>query len=145
MSRNQTIKRNWHKQNRFFVYNYFEKICQVCKNIIPIHKKWDIHHLQYNYHKKIYETDAKELIENNIIILICRECHNIEHTAKDNNNPLHNKFTIENTGKCELCGRYEYGIYGRKIGEKLEKLLCRKCYIENKIFLKYKVIQNKLF
>jgi hypothetical protein len=143
--KNKQIKRNWHKQNKNFVYNYFKKICQVCKKSIELGTKWDIHHLQYNYHKKIYETDAKELIEQNIIILICRKCHNEIHTAKDNNNPIHNQFTIENRGICELCNRNEHGIFNRKKCEKLEKLLCRKCYLENKILIKHKIIQIKLF
>jgi len=139
------IKKLWHKKNRIFVYNYFEKICQVCKKSIELGEKWDIHHLTYNYHKKIYETDIIELIENKIVILICRNCHTEVHTAKDNNNPIHNQFTLENIGKCDVCGRNEHGIFKRKQYEKLEKLLCRKCYLQNKILIKHKIIQIELF
>lgn len=128
------IKRKWHKDNKNFVFNYFKGICQTCEKKINLNTtKFDIHHLHYNLNKtdikgKLYEIDAKTLIENNVITLICRPCHNIEHTAKDPNNPQ--KF--ENKYPCELCGNNEYGIFGRKKQQKLDKLICRKCFLKQK-------------
>jgi hypothetical protein len=139
------IKKNWHKENRPIVYNHFNGICQECHKKINVTDLWDIHHLTYNYKNKLYETDAIELIENNIIILICRKCHNYVHTAKDNNNPVHDKYTIENIGKCEICGRNEYRIFDRKRCEKLDKLMCRNCYLEHKKIVKFGIVQTKLF
>jgi hypothetical protein len=100
----------------------------VKKKIIT---KWDVHHLHYDINKtsikgKLYETDAKTLIEHNVITLLCRPCHDIEHTAKDPNNPQH----LENKYPCEICGRNERGIFSRKRNEKLDKLICRKCFVQ---------------
>lgn len=135
-------KGDWHKKNRPFVFEYFKGVCQVCQK--PISQKWDIHHLQYNYKGKLYDTDALELIENNIIILICRPCHNEVHTAKDPNNPIHNQFTLQNRFNCEVCGRNERGMLDRKKGMNLEKLMCRICFLEYKSEKKG-AIQTKLF
>ncbi len=123
---NKVKRGNWHRDNRQFVFDYFKGVCQTCKQGITT--KWDIHHLHYNYKNILYDTSAKELIENNVITLICRYCHNIEHTAKDITNPKQ----YENRGSCEICGTNEYGIFGRKIQQQLEKLLCRKCFLLNK-------------
>jgi glycyl-tRNA synthetase (class II) len=136
-------RRLWHKNNRPFVFNHFKGICQKCFN--PITSKWDIHHLTYNYGGKLYDVLANELIEKNIIILVCRPCHNVIHTAKDNQNPIHNKFTLENRGICEICGRNERGIYDRKKHQNLNKLTCRVCYLENKKLTKTGIIQTSLF
>jgi hypothetical protein len=132
----KVIKKNWHRTNKNFVFNYFNGICQVCK--LEINKnltKFDIHHLHYNMNKtpiksRLYETDAKTLIENNVIVLICRKCHDIEHTAIDNQNPKQ----LENKTNCEICGKLEYGIFGRKKHQKLNQLLCRKCFLNPKLF-----------
>jgi|SRR5690554_215825 len=120
-------KRKWHLDNKPFVFEYFNKTCQECKK--PINGKWDIHHLTYHYkHGKLYESPAMELIENEIITLVCRPCHNIIHTADDPSNKQHN----ENKAPCEICGRIERGIFDRKKGENLDKLLCRRCWINYK-------------
>ena len=122
-------RRKWHDDNRDFVFDYFGGTCQVCKSKINIHiTKWDVHHFHYNYKNRLYDTNAEELIENNVITLICRPCHDIEHTAKDSENPQH----LENKFPCEICGRLERGIFDRKRGEMLDKLLCRKCFLNSK-------------
>jgi hypothetical protein len=139
------IKKLWHIKNRSIVYNHFSGICQVCNKKINQNEKWDIHHITYDYFGKLYETEALELIKNKIIILICRKCHTEEHTAKDNLNPIHNKYKLENIGKCEYCGRLEHRIYDRKRGMNLEKLTCRNCFLKNKLIDKYGIIQTKLF
>jgi len=139
---NKQKKGLWHKKNRPAVFSYFKGICQVCKT--SIQEKWDIHHLHYDYKGKLYETDALELIENNVIILICRPCHNEVHTASDANNPIHNKFTIQNRFNCEVCGRNERGMLDRKRGMQLDRLMCRRCFLEHKAFLKG-ATQIKLF
>ena len=129
MTTGKQKRRQWHKDNRDFVFNYFDGTCQVCKNKInKLTTKWDIHHFHYHYKNRLYDTDAKELIENNVITLICRPCHDKEHTAKDPDNPQH----LENKFPCEMCGRLERGIFDRKKGEGLDKLLCRKCFIDLK-------------
>ncbi|MGQ3015004.1 MAG: hypothetical protein ACT6QS_14940 [Flavobacteriales bacterium] len=117
-------RRNWHKDNRPVVFEYFGGICQECKlQLTPI-DKWDIHHIHYHYHGKLYETGALELIEKKVITLLCRPCHNVRHTAIDPDNPHH----LENKYPCEECGKNERGIFDRKKNENLEKLLCRKCF-----------------
>lgn len=128
------IRRQWHADNKTFVYNYFEGICQHCKQKIDINTtKFDIHHLHYNMNKtplksRLYETDAKLLIEHNVIILICRPCHTIEHTAKDPNNPKQ----YENSYPCDLCGKIERGIMDRKKFLNLPNFICKKCFKEHK-------------
>jgi len=128
----------WHKKYKTFVFNYFKGICQVCQK--PIQEKCDIHHLHYDYKGKLYETEALELIENNVITLVCRTCHNQLHTAI-NNVPVHDKFTLHNRFNCEICGRNERGILDRKNQQKLEKMMCRKCFLARKTNCK----QLKLF
>lgn len=129
-------KHKWHNDSRPFVFKYFNGICQECNK--PIEGKWDIHHRAYHYkHGKIYEIPALELIENDIITLVCRPCHNKIHTADDPNN----KKQYENKAPCEICGRIERGIFDRKKGENLDKLLCRKCWLN----YKQGVIQTTLF
>jgi hypothetical protein len=119
-------KRKWHSENRPYVFEHFKGICQFCNSQINKHQSyWDIHHLTYHYNKPLYETEANELIENKIITLICRPCHNIEHTAKDPQNPQH----LENQYYCEKCGRLERGILQRKKLQNLEMILCRKCFL----------------
>lgn len=120
-------RRKWHDENRPFVFKYFNGICQECKK--PIGSKWDIHHYQYHYKQgKIYETPALELIENNIITLVCRQCHDKIHTADNPDNKKHH----ENKAACENCGRIERGIFDRKKSENLDKLLCRECWLNYK-------------
>lgn len=120
-------RRRWHIENKPFVYEYYKGICQECLKLV--NDKWDIHHLSYNYkHGKLYETHAMELIENNIITLVCRTCHNKIHTADDPENKQH----MENKAPCEICGRVERGIFDRKKSENLDKLLCRKCWLNYK-------------
>ena len=133
----------WHKNNRPCVYSHFDGICQSC--LSSIRGKWDIHHLTYDYGGKLYDVQAKELIEKNIITLVCRPCHNQIHTAKNNQNPIRNKFTIENRGTCEICGRNERGIFDRKKHQDLEKLTCRVCFLEKKKIYKTGIIQTSLF
>ena len=129
-------KRKWHSDNKPFVFEYFNGTCQECNE--PITGKWDIHHITYHYkYGKIYETPALELIKNGIITLVCRPCHDKIHTAEDPNNRKH----LENKAACDLCGRVERGIFDRKKGEKLDKLLCRKCWLN----YKNGVIQTRLF
>jgi hypothetical protein len=134
------IRGNWHKENRPFVFKYFSGICQTCKK--QIQGKFDIHHLHYNVSKtslkgKLYELPAKDLIENGVITLICRPCHILEHTCKD----INNRKPLENTYPCEICGRNERGIFDRKTDQKLDKLLCRKCFLDDK----HKINQMVLF
>jgi hypothetical protein len=136
-------RRLWHQNNRDYVYSHFKGVCQYCFNSVI--GKWDIHHLSYDYGGKLYDVLAKELIENNIITLVCRPCHNKIHTAKDNQNPIHNKFVLENRGNCEICGRNERGVYKRKIHQNLEKLTCRVCFLEKKKINKTGIIQTSLF
>jgi late competence protein required for DNA uptake (superfamily II DNA/RNA helicase) len=71
-----------------------------------------------------------ELIENGIITLVCRPCHDIIHTAKDINNP--NRSLLENKAACEFCGKLERGIFDRKKTCDIDKLLCRKCFLKEK-------------
>lgn len=120
----KTKRGNWHIENKPIVFEYFNGICQECKIKLEIVGKWDIHHFHYHYHGKLYETGALELIKNNVITLLCRPCHDVKHTAVDPNNPKH----LENKYPCEECGKNERGIFDRKKNEKLEKLLCRKCF-----------------
>jgi 5-methylcytosine-specific restriction endonuclease McrA len=122
-------RRQWHKENKDFVFEHFNGVCQYC--LKPINKlltKWDVHHIHYHYKNKLYETPAIELIENNIIVLICRPCHDKEHTAVDPENPQH----LENKYPCENCGKVERGVFDRKRGANLDKLLCKKCFKELK-------------
>ena len=129
----------WHADNKDFVFDYFDGTCQVCNNKIDkLTTTWDVHHLHYHYKNRLYDTPAKELIENNVITLLCRLCHDKEHTAIDPENPQH----LENKYPCENCGRLERGIFDRKKGEKLDKLLCRKCFRNSK---KIDVTQTTLF
>lgn len=101
--------------------------------------------MTYDYGGKLYDALANELIEKNIITLVCRPCHNQIHTAKNNENPIHNKFILENRGTCEICGRNERGIFDRKRHQNLEKLTCRVCFLEEKKFNKTGIIQLGLF
>ncbi|HAH26160.1 MAG TPA: hypothetical protein DCL77_20755 [Prolixibacteraceae bacterium] len=126
MGKGKQIRRQWHIDNRDYVFNYFNGICQFCFK--PIHRlttKWDIHHIHYHYKNELYKTPAKELIENKVITLICRPCHDKEHTAVDPENPQR----LENKYPCDNCGKLERGIFARKKGENLDKLLCRKCFL----------------
>ncbi len=118
-------RRKWHTENKPIVFDYFDGVCQLCHK--QINEKWDVHHLHYHY-DKLYETSAKELIENKVITLVCRTCHDKEHTVKDIDNPQH----LENKYYCSNCGRLERGIFDRKRAERLDKLLCRACYLNDK-------------
>jgi hypothetical protein len=137
-------RHNWHKENKPLVYNYYKGVCQICKqNIDKNLQKWDIHHLHYNINKtklktKLYETDFLSLINNNMIILICRPCHTTIHTVKDPNNIQ----ILENSYFCQNCNKLEYGIINRKIHQKLDKYLCRKCFLLHK---KININQLSLF
>ena len=117
-------RRQWHKENKTFVFDYFKGICQVCFMPIGLNERCDIHHLVYSYKGKLYDTPALELIQNNIITLVCRSCHVRIHTAVDDANPQH----YENTGHCDICGILEKGIFDRKRTHNLDRLLCRNCY-----------------
>ncbi len=129
-------RRKWHQDNRPIVFKHFNGICQECN--LPIQTKWDIHHYIYNYkHGKLYENPALELIEKNIITLVCRPCHDNIHTAADPTN----KKQLENKAPCEVCGRVERGIFDRKRNQKLERLLCRDCWQNDK----YGLTQTTLF
>jgi len=122
-------RRQWHTDHKDFVFEHFNGTCQTCNiKINKLTTKWDVHHFHYNYHGRLYDTPALELIENKVITLICRPCHDKEHTAADPDNPQHG----ENKYPCENCGRLERGIFDRKKGEKLDKLLCRKCFRNQK-------------
>ncbi len=119
-------RRAWHQANRPVVYAHFLGVCQYCQ--LPIGTSgplWDIHHLSYHYHGRLYDTAAAELIEAGIVTLICRPCHNQVHTAADPLAPQHG----ENRACCEQCGRSERGIMDRKQAESLPKLLCRACFL----------------
>jgi len=122
-------RKQWHKDYRDFVFNHFNGICQVCETKMDqFATKWDVHHYHYHYKNKLYDTPALELIENNVITLICRQCHDKAHTAQDPDSPKH----LENKFPCEVCGKLERGIFDRKKGEKLDKLLCRQCFFNFK-------------
>lgn len=121
-------RRAWHEANKPIVYAHFGGICQYCK--LPIGAngpKWDVHHLSYHYHNRLYDTPAPELIAAGVITLICRLCHNKEHTAADPKNPQHG----ENRACCERCGVSERGIMERKKSAQLPQLLCRQCFLLN--------------
>lgn len=117
-------RRQWHKDNKSFVFDFFEGVCQNCNRQLSSTDKWDIHHHHYNYNGKLYDTHALELIENKVITLLCRPCHDIRHTAIDPTNPQH----LENKYPCESCGKVERGIFDRKKNQNLDKLLCKKCF-----------------
>lgn len=119
-------RRAWHDANRPIVYAHFGGICQYCH--LPIGAngtKWDVHHLTYNYHGRLYDTPADELIAVGVVTLICRPCHNQEHTAADPNTPQHG----ENRASCERCGISERGIMDRKKHMSLPQLFCRQCFL----------------
>lgn len=122
-------RRAWHDANRSVVYTHFGGICQYCH--LPIGAngpKWDVHHLTYHYHNRLYDTPADELIAANVVTLICRQCHTQEHTATDPNTPQH----LENRASCERCGISERGIMDRKKHMNLPRLLCRQCFLLDK-------------
>ena len=119
-------RRKWHEENKMLVFEHFDGVCQICLN--PIVSKWDVHHLSYSYERKLYQTPALELIEKGIITLLCRPCHNKEHTASDPKNPKR----MENTAACEICGNFERGIFDRKRNLNLGQLLCKKCFRNQK-------------
>ncbi len=58
--------------------------------------KWDLHHLHYHYKNKLNEKPVKELIENNVIVLITQPFHDLFHTADVHYNltDLENKLVI---------------------------------------------------
>ena len=118
----------WHKTNKPLVFAHFQGICQHCQE--EIKTDYVVHHFHYQYpnNVSVYDVGYLELIENNTITLLCDACHTIEHTAKDANNPKQ----LENMANCENCGRLEYGIFGRKKQQNLDKLLCRECFILNR-------------
>jgi ribosomal protein S14 len=118
-------RRAWHDTNKPIVYAHFGGICQYCH--LPIGAngpKWDVHHLTYNYHGRLYDTPADELIAAGVVTLICRPCHTQEHMADDPNNPQ----PLENRAYCERCGNSERGILERRKQMKLPQLLCRQCF-----------------
>jgi hypothetical protein len=120
------IKRQWHIDNKPYVWDHFKGVCQECKLSIPDNIKWDIHHIKYSFKTvSVYSVPASELIPLNIITLVCRPCHDQIHTASDINNPGR----LENKAPCEFCGRAERGMFDRKRSEKLDKLLCRTCFL----------------
>lgn len=129
MGSNKQDKKKWHLENRDIVFNFFNGICQNCNLLINKNLMlWDVHHLHYHYKNRLYQTGALELIENNIITLVCRTCHDKIHTAVDKDNPQH----LENKYNCERCGKLEYGIFDRKKTQNLDKLLCRSCFLSLK-------------
>jgi len=121
---NKSKRREWHKDNKPIVFGHFNGTCQNCQRQLTSNDKWDIHHIHYNYHGKLYDTIALELIENKVITLLCRPCHDIRHTAIDPEHPQN----LENKAPCEKCGKVERGIFDRKKNQKLEKLLCKICF-----------------
>ena len=117
-------RRKWHKESKPIVFDFFKGTCQSCNRQLCSTDKWDIHHFHYNYNGKLYDTPALELIENKVITLLCRPCHDIRHTAIDPTNRQH----LENKFPCEKCGKVERGIFDRKKNQNLDKLLCRDCF-----------------
>ena len=117
-------RRLWHLSNKPFVFEYFNGTCQSCNRKVHPTEKWDIHHLHYNYKGKLYDTPALELIENKVITLLCRPCHDIVHTASDPDNPQY----LENKYPCDKCGKVERGIFDRKKKQNIDRLLCKDCF-----------------
>lgn len=115
-------KKQWHKENRPYVFKYFDFTCQKCGHIIK--NRGDIHHLTYHYHKPIYETPASELLEAGVITLLCRQCHNSEHTAENPENPGH----LENMVACFYCGSLTKISNERRDNLGIKSFACRKCY-----------------
>lgn len=130
-------KRNWHKSNKPTVYSFFCGVCQVCNHEIDPADKWDIHHLSYNYKNSVYDYAAQELIDNGIITLVCRRCHNDLHSVKDplDVQPLENRYT------CDICKKSERGIIDRRRYESLNQYLCRQCYLNHR----HGIVQLNLF
>lgn len=114
-------RRKWHTENKLLVFKHFNGLCQIC--LQPIETRWDVHHISYSYKGRLYETPALELIEKEIITLVCRPCHNKIHTASDSTNPGN----LENTAACEVCGKFEQGVFDRKRNLNSSQLLCKQC------------------
>jgi transcription elongation factor Elf1 len=124
-------RRQWHADNKDFVFDHFNGTCQICNNkIIRLTTKWDVHHYSYTYKGRLYhpDTTALELIENKIITLVCRPCHDKIHTAVDPEKPQH----LQNSYPCDCCGRLEKGVFDRKKSTNSDRLLCRKCFLDLK-------------
>lgn len=118
------VKRFWHDLNRPFVYWYFSGICQECNKKI-YSEKWDVHHLNYDY-PNLYYAYWLELIENNVITLVHRNCHNKIHTGTVEE--IKDLTNLKNSTFCDWCGCSERGIFDRSKTLKTELLLCKKCF-----------------
>ena len=130
----KTRKREWHDEMRQRACDYSQGICDSCEKITNI-SNGVIHHLAYP--AGVYEIDVEILIEKNICVWLCKECHEKVHFTDKIENSGSGKL---NAGNCHLCGRICYGGWDRAKTLGITQCICIRCHRANK--KRAKVIQQ---
>jgi hypothetical protein len=122
----KTRKREWHDKMRQRACDYSHGVCDSCEKITDV-SHGVIHHLAYP--SRVYEMDVETLIDRNICVWLCKECHEKVHFTDRIEGSSTGKL---NAGKCHLCGKICYGGWERAKTLGVSQCICRKCHQANK-------------
>jgi hypothetical protein len=115
-------KRKWHDEMRQRACDYSHGICSSCRELTDI-SHGVIHHLAYP--AGVYKIDVEILIDKNICIWLCKECHQKIHYTDNLAKSSAGKL---NGGKCHFCGRICYGGWDRAKTLGITQCICSECH-----------------
>lgn len=116
------LKREWHKKMKARACQYAGEKCQNCHKSTRV-SSGVIHHLEYP--AGVYEKDVEELIDDEICVWLCRECHlqiHLAHSLEESQQHL------KNGGHCQYCKKLVFGGWDRAKTLGLDYCICKGCY-----------------